>query len=467
MKKLFTLAALCIAGASAFNASAVEAVGNFYGFGTDMGSFNELKKIQFCEINASYDSANVGDEWKWAYESKFNCNYDPGNHTSFNSGWIRDGFLYGIGNYYSDCSWLTEDFFNNVFQMDASGNLVKTIKLGNNSKYGYIIKAVLNPNDDMLYCWTTNFVDRIYFGKISPDNIENFSSDFTEIKDRAFKMSNLPLTFCQKDDLFYYLTNDLTFTSISTDGIERTVGTLKDVDTRFRPAIWGVNDYRAGLAMIYSKDLDKFIWNTPVGTNPDYSTSVRLYSFALPTETESATSLYNETIVMTGICGSIGYWTAFVEPGELKEVESGTPKAPEKVEIVETDIENRYMIFWTPVTECVEADKAIDAANLTYRVLLNDTMIEENIAESVAYVEIEPQSKPMEYTAHVWAVTPNAESAEATSNTITVGASSISNIATDAVNTIYTVFGTKVNASSPSELTSGLYIINGKKVVVK
>ena len=324
----------------------------------------------------------------------------------------------------------------------------------------------------MLYCWTSDFEQNIYFGKINPSKLDNFANEFQEIKNFSFNFGNLPLAFCAKGDEFFYFANDLELKSITAEGDLKDYGTLHGVED-FTPTQWIVGSDYSGLGMIYSKELERFIWTGPKGlstgdeeTTP--SLSSRAYSFQLPEEGE--TRIENKVIAVKDICGSIpdSYWTAFVAPGTIQEVELGTPKAPANVEITETDTPNVYKISWGEVTECVEEGKALDAANLTYRVVLNDTPVADKIEDNFTLVTIEPKDESVDYTAHVWAVCPNAESSEASSNTITIGRSGVSGLAAEnAINTIYNAVGTKVNVSSTSELPAGLYIINGKKVMVK
>lgn len=470
MKKLFTAAVLCLAGAALTTASATEQTAEFFGFGIHMGNYYDSNAVSYAKINVAYDAEEVGDEWTYEKEILFPANFNPGFVTHpINSAWIYDGSLYASRYRYSTCDWQQDDpnyFYNDVIQMDAEGNLINTINLGYKSKYGYLVKAFLNPEDSMLYCWTTDFADNIYFGKISPSKLNNFATEFTEIKSRPYAYDAVPQAFCGKGNVFYYFTNNLKLMSITTDGIETTVGNLKEVE-RFTASEWNLGSDYAGMAMIYCEDMDRFIWSGPCGLeSSEYSLSARLYSFKL----DGDTNIKNEIVALPLFCGSIpdSYWTTFVAPAELKEVELGTPKAPAEVTIAETDIRNRYLISWSPVTECVEEGKALDTPNLTYRVILNDSLLEENVAQTSIYVEIEPLEEPVDYTAHVWAVCPNAQSAEATSNTITVGAVGVAGVATDnSAKAIYTVLGSKVNVSSTAELPAGLYIVDGKKVVVK
>ncbi len=466
MLKKFTLG-LCLACAASFGANAAYESTEINGFGTMMkGSFFELSYVGYGQLNISYDASQVGDEWLFSQKTLFDCNYrldGSFSAASINSGWINEGTLYGARYDYEETS-------NQVIELDASGNIVAITNLGV-TNYGYLVKAVLNPADNMLYCITTDFSSNVYFGKLNPSDINKFYSSFTKISSFNYSASTLPLCLAVKDNTFYYITGEQNLYSLSADGVQTLVGAIP-VTSNFLPEEWtGPDKNKAGIAMIYSEELDKFIWNAPRHSGKDEdgsygSANTYLYALTLPT---AGGKIKNEPIYQNVVCGNMGaaYWTAFVAPAEIKEAELGTPKAPAEVTIDEVS-KNMFKISWSPVTECTEEGKALDTANLTYRVLLNDEVLEEATTELSCLIEIEPGDEPMDYTAHVWAVCPNAESAEASSNTIVIGGTGVENVeAANGVNAIYTALGTRVNATDASQLPAGLYIIDGKKVIVK
>lgn len=301
----------------------------FYGFGVYMGNFFDTDAVSYGKINVSYDSDEVGEEWTYGKDILFPANFNPGLVThNINSAWGYKGSLYASRYRYSVIEFQKDDpkyFYNDVIQMDGSGKLINTIDMGYRSKYGYVVKAYLNPEDSMLYCWTTDFANNIYFGKISPDKINDFASEFKEIKSRPYVYDAVPQAFCGKGNMFYYFTNNLQLMSITPDGVESTVGTLDEVD-QFTASEWDLGSDFAGMAMIYCEDIDKFIWSGPRGLNSsEYALSARVYAFSLPTD--GRRSIINEVVALPMFCGPIpdSYWTAFVDTKEMLDVAISLP----------------------------------------------------------------------------------------------------------------------------------------------
>ncbi|MBD5204206.1 MAG: hypothetical protein HDS82_04945 [Bacteroidales bacterium] len=469
MIKQLTLA-LCLAGASAMTASAVETSDEFFGFGHMVnGSYTDKGYVAYGEIDVTNNPEEIGDEWTWAPTIKFDCNLNAGTWSTFsiNSGWIYDGVLYASS--YSYDPYDSSSNYNKIVKLDAEGNLIETIDLGTRTGYGYLIKAVLNPNDNMLYCWMSDF-SSIFYGKIAVDKLNNFGDNFRQIVSFNYALDKIPYAFCLKDNISYHITADQSLYSTTPEGTITRLGTLTEL-VNFPCGEYeypGLN--KCGLAMIYSEKFGKFIWSAPSGLD-GVTGGGRVYAFTLPEATPA--EIKNEKVAEKQIVGAnnhnFGYWSAFVPKGEINAIETGTPKAPTNVTIERMDdTGERYRISWDAVTECVEPGLVLDTPHLTYRVELNDEIIVEETNQTSIITLIEATDEPIEYTAHVWAVCPDAISEEATSNTIIVGFSGADVVAAEnAPAEIFTIEGTKLNVTSVTELPAGVYIIDGKKTIVK